>query len=112
MQSPTISTSLQVSAVWACVRLIADSVSMMPVHAFTMDGPSRKPIADPPLLVRPSADADMCDWIYMMVVSLMLRGNAYGRIVARDSMQYPTQIEWLNPDDAVTDSVCGVGDSD
>jgi HK97 family phage portal protein len=99
MQSPTISTSLQVSAVWACVRLIADSVSMMPVHAFTLDGPTRKPIPDPPLLVRPSADAGMCDWLYMMIVSLMLRGNAYGRIVSRDSMQYPTQIEWLNPDD-------------
>ena len=94
----SISTALQVSAVWACVRLIADSVSMMPVHAFTLDGPTRKPIPDPPLLVRPSEDAGMCDWLYMLVVSLMLRGNAYGRVVARDSMKYPTQIEWMHPD--------------
>ncbi|MGZ4555852.1 MAG: phage portal protein [Mycobacteriaceae bacterium] len=94
----SISTALQVSAVWACVRLIADSVSMMPVHAFTMDGPSRKPIPDPPLLLHPSSDAGMCDWLYMLVVSLMLRGNAYGRVVSRDSLLYPTQIEWMHPD--------------
>jgi HK97 family phage portal protein len=34
----------------------------------------------------------------MLVVSLMLRGNAYGRIVRRDSMGYPMQIEWAHPD--------------
>jgi HK97 family phage portal protein len=28
----------------------------------------------------------------------MLRGNAYGRIVRRDSMGYPVQIEWAHPD--------------
>jgi phage portal protein BeeE len=71
---------------------------MMPVHAFTLDGPTRKPIPDPPLLVNPSADAGMCDWLYMLVVSLMLRGNAYGRIVRRDSMGYAMQIEWAHPD--------------
>lgn len=94
----SISTALQVSAVWACVRLIADSVSMMPVRAFTLDGPTRKPIPDPPLLVNPSSDAGMCDWLYMLVVSLMLRGNAYGRIARRDSLGYPMQIEWIHPD--------------
>jgi HK97 family phage portal protein len=99
MASPSISTAMQVSAVWACIRLIADAVSMMPVHAFTLDGPTRKPIPDPPLLVMPSADASMCDWLYMLVVSLMLRGNAYGRITRRDAMGYPVQVEWMNPDD-------------
>ena len=100
--APTMGSAMQVSAVWACVRLLADSVSMMPLEAFKWDTTGahkvRKPIPDPPLLRRPSADANLHDWIYMMVVSLMLRGNAYGRIVARDSMLYPSQIEWMNPD--------------
>ena len=92
--SPTISSALQVSAVWACVRLIADSVSMMPVGAFTWDGTTRVPLPDPPLLLHPSDDASMSEWVYMLIVALMLRGNAFGRIVSRGEGAYPTQIEW------------------
>jgi len=90
--------ALRVSAVWACVRLLADVVSMMPLNAYTRRDGLRVPIADPPLLLSPSGDATPCDWVYMVMVSLLLRGNAFGRIVRRDSMFYPTQIEMLDPD--------------
>lgn len=96
--SVTPDTALQVGAVWACVRLLADAVSMMPLHAFTVRDGVRVPIDDPPLIVAPSADASMTDFVYMTMVSLLLKGNAYGRIVARDSMGYPTQIELQAPD--------------
>jgi HK97 family phage portal protein len=95
---PTTDQALQVSAVWACVRLIADSVSMMPLHAFTLAEGLRVPINDPPFVVRPSSDATMPEWIYMLMVSLLLRGNAYGRTVRRDTAGYPVQIELMNPD--------------
>lgn len=94
----TMDNALRVSAVWACVRLVADTVSMMPLHAFTMKAGVRVPIPDPPLLVNPSADATTPEWVYMIVASLMLRGNAYGRIVRRDAQQYPVQIELASPD--------------
>lgn len=94
----TITSALQVSAVWACVRLVADTVSMMELHAYTMRQGVRVPIPDPPLLLNPSADATTPEWIYMIVASLMLRGNAFGRVVRRDSQQYPMQIELANPD--------------
>jgi HK97 family phage portal protein len=97
--APSMASAMQVSAVWACVRLLADTVSMMPVSAFTLNKAGvRVPIDMPPLLKRPSADADMPDWLYMLVTSLMLRGNAYGRIVERDSNMYPTQIELMDPE--------------
>ncbi len=89
---------MQVSAVWACVRLLADSVSMMPLHGYTMRGDVRVPTADPSLIVKPSADATTTEWVYMTMVSLLLRGNCYGHIVGRDSMRYPTQIELMDPD--------------
>lgn len=95
--APSIDSALQVSAVWACVRLIADTVSMMELHAFTMKQGVRVPIPDPPLLVNPSADATTPEWVYMIVASLCLDGNAYGRVVRRDSLMYPMQIELLNP---------------
>jgi HK97 family phage portal protein len=89
---------MQVSAVWACVRLLADSVSMMPLSSFTIRNGVRVPTPPPSFLVSPSADASMPEWIYMAMVSALLRGNTYGKIVARDSLGYPTQIELYNPD--------------
>jgi HK97 family phage portal protein len=72
----------------------------MPLHAFTIDSSGvRSPIPDPPLLLMPADKTTMPDWIYMVVASLMLKGNAYGRIVRRDSMGYPIQIELASPDD-------------
>lgn len=94
----TIDAGLRVSAVWACVRLLADSVSMMPYGAFTMSNGIRVPVSDPQLLRTPSADASPSDWVYMVMVSLLLRGNAYGHIAKRDFSGYPTQIELWSPD--------------
>lgn len=90
--------ALQSSAVWACVRLIASSVSMMPLQSFTLRNGVRVPTDTPSLFKQPAADTTTFDWVYMIMVSLLLRGNAYGRIVARDSSLYPTQIELLSPD--------------
>ena len=95
----SVDQALRVSAVWACVRLLADSVAMMPLHAYTMDGPTRMPIPDPPLLRQPSQTATLPDFLYMLMASLLLRGNAYGRIVARDYLGFPKQIELMNPDE-------------
>lgn len=96
--APSVDSALQVSAVWACVRLLADSISMMEPKAYTMNGDVRVPAPSPLILRKPASEGTVPDWIYQMVVSLMLRGNAYGRIVNRDNDQYPTQIEWWHPD--------------
>lgn len=96
--SPSMDQALRVSSVWACVRLIADTVSMMPLHAFTLQSGVRVPTNDPPLLRSPSGDASMPDFIYMVLSSLMLRGNAYGRITRVGMDGYPAQIELMHPD--------------
>jgi len=90
--------ALRVSAVWACVGLLARTVSMMPLHAFTMQSGVRVPTDDPPLLKRPSPDASTPDFVYMTMMSLLLRGNAYGRMTTFDADGWPTQIELMNPD--------------
>jgi HK97 family phage portal protein len=98
MSSPSAETALQVSAVWACTRLLSDVISGMAPKAFTLNGDVRVPVDTPSLLKQPSADGTVVDWLYQMVMSMMLRGNAYGHIVTRDSMGFPTQIEWWHPD--------------
>jgi HK97 family phage portal protein len=98
MGAPSIGRAMQVSAVWACVRLLADSVSMMPLQSFTIRNGVRIPTPPPSFLVSPSSDASMPEWIYMAMVSALLRGNVFGQIVGRDSLGYPTQIELYNPD--------------
>jgi len=107
--NPTMDQALRVSAVWACVRLLAQTVSMMPLHAFTMQSGVRVPISDPPIVTRPSSDASTPDFVYMTMVSLLLRGNAYGRIVRRDPQGYAAQIELMNPDNVQARQDVGTG---
>lgn len=92
---------MQSSAVWACVRVIASMVSMMPINAFNMVNGVRVPIDTPPLFVEPAPNTSFLDWVYMLVVSMCLRGNGYGRITARDNLEFPTQIPLISPDDIV-----------
>lgn len=106
---PTALGAMQSSAVWACVRVIASMVSMMPLQSFTMRNGVRVPADMPALFKQPAADTTVLDWVYMLVVSMCLRGNGYGRIVDRDNMGYPRQIELLNPDEikAIRDRMTG-----
>ena len=97
-QTVSMDQAMRNSAVWACVRLVTDTVSMMPLDAYTKRAGIRVPIPNPPLLERPSSDASMPEWLSMIVASLMLRGNSYGRILRRDQDQYPLEIEILDPD--------------
>lgn len=92
-------SALMVPTVWACVGLIANAVSMLPVETFerTASGiPNR--LDDPPLLTAPFSDMTQSEWVHMLVVSLLLRGNGIGRVIARDRLQRPTQVQLLNPD--------------
>jgi len=78
----TVETALRLSTVWGCVRLLADSVSTLPLAVYR--GDDRDPIPTPPLLQRPSADfPELADWLWAVMASLLLRGNAWGVITDR-----------------------------
>ena len=91
-------TALQVPTVWACVSLVANAVSMLRLETFrrTADIPRR--VTDPKIVTEPAAGMTQSEWLHMLMVSLLLRGNAFGRVVAKDPQLRPTQIELLNPD--------------
>jgi HK97 family phage portal protein len=91
------STAMQHSAVWAAVNLIAGSISTLPLAAYR-DG-DRDPLPQlPPILRQPSAGWALPDFLYALLQSLLIRGNAYGLIVDRAGAGLlPSQVELLDP---------------
>lgn len=76
--------SLQVSAVYACVRLISEAVAQMPVHLIRKEGRRRTPLGDHPLLPllaeAPNPDIDAGEFWRAMVGWMLLRGNGVAYI--------------------------------
>jgi HK97 family phage portal protein len=97
-ESVTTDKALRHSTIWACTRLLADSVSSLPLDAYRRG--EREPLTTaPPLLQRPSADFDLVDWLYATMMSLLLRGNAYGLVTGRSGGGLlPSQVDLLHPD--------------
>lgn len=92
-------TSLQVVAFYACVRKLADIVASLPWDAGRKQGRIFKPMENPPrLLSEPDPELTEFDWKHQVMVSLAMRGNAYGLITERDRLEHPQTIRMLHPD--------------
>lgn len=96
--------ALSIPAVWSAVRLRANVIASLPVGVFRNgpDGtPRRVPDSQVPgVLSQPSAQFDIVSWLHASQVSLDMRGNSWGRIVARHPINFlPTQVELVHPDD-------------
>ena len=97
---------MRLSAFWACVQLISDSVAGMPLKVYRRmdDGGKREaPWHSLYYLLhdRPNEWQTAMEWRQQMTVHLLLRGNAYARIY-RDVARNITGLETLHPD-AVTE---------
>ena len=74
--------AIRLSAVWACVRLLSESVSTLPLKIYERqpDG-SRKPATNHPayqvLCRRPNLEMTPSRFMLMLVASICLRGNAF-----------------------------------
>lgn len=74
----TRNSALGLSAVWACVSLIADSIGTLPVDAYVPDGNgARKPYDRPRWLDQPNPEQTRIDWIFNQVASILLDGTAF-----------------------------------
>jgi HK97 family phage portal protein len=104
----TPSTALQHSAVWACVNLIAGSISTLPLAAYRAG--EQEPLDTlPPILRQPSAGWSLPEFVYATLQSLLVRGNAYGLIVDRAGAGLlPAQVELLDPSRVGVDTAEGL----
>lgn len=91
--------ALRLTPVYGAVSLLADGVASLPLQAYraTSDG-ARQRTDTPSLFKSPSAHGTVYDWVHRAMVSLLLRGNAYGYITSFDAAGWPKTIEWLDPD--------------
>lgn len=77
----TEETALALSAIAACVSLIADSVSMLPLDENEKHGKIREVIEPPsPLVADTFGDGNPQQGFYEAVYSLLMRGNWYSMI--------------------------------
>jgi HK97 family phage portal protein len=99
-------SAMRLSTWWGCINLLADCVSTLPLDVYRSG--DRTPMATlPPLLQQPGANEDLGDWLYMLMTSLLSRGNAYGLTTARGGAGLlPAQVD-LQPPDLVTPPVWG-----
>ncbi|GGM48503.1 histone H1 [Longimycelium tulufanense] len=75
----TMHSALTITAVYACVRLLADSVATLPIDVYrrTADGGRRELSTRPPWIEQPNPDTDRLTWLSQVMTSLLLAGNAY-----------------------------------
>ena len=77
----TYDTSLKIGAVYACVRLLADTISTLPVDTFYREGGARLVFRPKPIWVeRPDIGMAREDFLQQAMVSLLLDGNVFIRI--------------------------------
>ena len=99
--SGDVEGAMRQHTVWKCVRLVSDVMACMTPVVYRGPGVGfgqANRLPSPPVLTRPSADANAFDFTYMLMVSLLLRGNAYGDIVEFDKFGRPAQVELQHPD--------------
>ena len=77
----TQDTSLKIGAVYACVRLLADTISTLPADTYYRDGGERLPYRPKPSwLDNPDLGVSREDHLQQAMVSLLLDGNIFVRI--------------------------------
>lgn len=103
--SRTIDTNNALSLIpyFASVRILAEQLSAFPMQTFQETGDVSKRVTDGLLVTNPSVSVDRVTWKRQMVISLAMRGNAYGIITGLDSFGFATGIEWIHPDEVYVD---------
>jgi HK97 family phage portal protein len=101
----TEDTAMSLLAVAACVRILANALAGLPFDAVRMRGAVRETLEPPPLIIsdpfggtNSTALPTRRQGFVQMMVSLLLRGNAYCLVLARDFLGRPTRLQVLHPD--------------
>ena len=98
----TPDTAMQVSAVYACVRVLAETVATLPVFVYrrTADGGKSRESGHPLYRLlhdKPNKWQTSVEWREMMMGHLALRGNAYS-MIGYSQTDSPSGLIPLHPD--------------
>jgi HK97 family phage portal protein len=93
-------TATRIVAVYACVRLRAETVAELPADAFRKSAQARVPIDPAPMWMRqPNDETNWFEFVERINTSLDLDGNAFVAITARDRLGFPAELFTLHPDE-------------
>jgi len=93
-------SALRLIPVYACVRLLADSIAMLPMSAYRRKVEVREPVDPAPRVVKQHMPGmTNFDWTFQTVSSLALRGECVHVVMERDLLEYPTALLPVHPDD-------------
>jgi HK97 family phage portal protein len=95
-ESITESTALEVTALMACVSLIADSVASLPMRGIRHVGDRTEPVPIPKWIDK-STEHTQYELIHMIVTSLALHGNAYIYVDRDVNTNAPIMLTPLHP---------------
>lgn len=100
-------------AVRSTADLIASTISELPLHVYRRPDQAGKvasPMSTPGYLDDPAGDGHgREDWLYQLILSWLMRGNAYGDVLARSPLNFPTQVLLFYPDDVNVQQAGGSG---
>lgn len=98
------SRALRIATVYACVRIIGETIASLPIGLFQRlpDGGKRRLLESDLLdLLRytPNRYQTSFEWREQIMAHILLRGNAYVEIVRRDRDGLPLELNVLNPEE-------------
>lgn len=93
-------SAMKVGTVYACVRILAESVALLPIRAYRTSGEDEKPITDHPLAklfqFRPNRFQTPFEFKRLVMVHLLLGGNHYS-LIRRVGLEVRELIPFDNP---------------
>jgi HK97 family phage portal protein len=93
-------TAITLSVVWACVKILSESVGMLPLEIYKTDGVKRERAIDHRLwsILRrqPNPEITALTWKQTVMTHLGLWGNSYSQII-RDGLGRPLQLWPIHP---------------
>jgi len=95
--SVTTESAMRLSAVWACVRLLAGVGSTLPLDTYRIVNGVTSQVRRPSLFDQPSPGVALPTWLYQVWSSLLTDGNAYGVATEFGANSYPSSVELLDP---------------
>ena len=94
-------TAMQHAAVFGSVSLISGAIATLPLRQWRASG-TTDAVEMPLALViqKPWSEITRRDFVTQGSVSMLLRGNLWGRIIATDELGLPTQVQLVHPNNA------------
>ena len=103
-------TALTLAAVFRAISIVSESVAQMDWASYRGVGTERKPVPNQPnVVLDPFVGVRRREGIAQIMVSLLLRGNAYLLITQRDpTLGWPLKVKIVHPDAITVRSANGV----